>query len=77
MQKMLISIPDKLAARMRTAIPKRQRSKIIAELLEGELCQRERQLYACALAVEQDKALQKELSVWDVTIKDGLTDESW
>lgn len=37
MNKVLISIPDQIASRMRAAIPQRQRSKVIAHLIEKKL----------------------------------------
>lgn len=77
MNKVLISIPDKIALRMRAAIPQRQRSKIIVQLIEKEIEKREKALYECALAVEQDLALNKEMKDWDITLQDGLSDESW
>ncbi len=75
--KVLISLPDELGARMQAVIPTRQRSKIIAALLEEEIKRRERELYECALAVEQDEQLNAEMADWDVTVGDGLEVESW
>ena len=77
MNKVLISIPDSIANRMRATIPQRQRSKIIVRLIEQEIEKREKALYECALAVEQDAALNQELRAWDVTLQDGLPNESW
>lgn len=77
MTKVLISIPDKIASKMRALIPQKQRSKVIVQLIEKELEKREKALYACAVAVEQDRELNQEMTQWDVTINDGLTDESW
>ncbi|HFC9843843.1 MULTISPECIES: hypothetical protein [Legionellaceae] len=77
MNKVLISIPDQIASRMRAAIPQRQRSKVIAHLIEKEIERREKALYECALAVENDHGLQNEMNDWDITVQDGLTDESW
>ncbi|HSW93243.1 MAG TPA: hypothetical protein VLJ15_02685 [Gammaproteobacteria bacterium] len=76
MEKVLISLPDQLAARMRAAIPQRQRSKVFTHLIEEEVEKRERALYECALAVEKDTILQSEMDEWDVTISDGLTEET-
>lgn len=76
MEKVLISLPDQLAARMRAIIPQRQRSKVFTHLLEEEIEKRERALYECALAVEKDTALQAEMAEWDVTISDGLAEET-
>ena len=72
MEKVLISLPDQLAVRMRATIPPRQRSKVITHLIEEEIEKRERSLYECALAIEQDSGLHEEMSEWDITISDGL-----
>jgi transcriptional regulator CtsR len=77
MSKVLISIPDKIASRMRASIPQKQRSKVIVQLLEKEIEKREKALYECAMAVEQDTDLNQEMKDWDVVIQDGLADESW
>lgn len=77
MERVLISIPDQLAARLRAAIPPRQRSKTITHLIEIEVEKRERKLYECAAAVEKDAALNREMKDWDETLQDGLNDESW
>lgn len=72
MQKVLISLPDQLANRMKATIPKRQRSKVVVSLLEAEIIKREKALYECALAVENDAALKADTTAWEVTINDGL-----
>lgn len=77
MEKVLVSIPDALADRLRAMIPARQRSKVIAHLIENEIKKREKVLYECALSLEKDSALNKEMSDWDITLKDGLNDETW
>ena len=66
MSKVLISIPDDIASRMRAAIPDRQRSKVIVKLIETELKKREKALYDCAVAVEQDNLLNDEMDDWDI-----------
>ena len=77
MQKILISIPDNLACRLRVVIPTRQRSKIITCLITKEIEQREKILYTCALEVEKDNALNKEMKAWDATIGDGLKESKY
>lgn len=77
MSKVLISISDQLVSRMKATIPQRQRSKVIAHLIEKEIEKRERALYECAAAVEKDDALRQEMEEWNVTLQDGLTNESW
>ncbi|ROH89559.1 hypothetical protein ED208_10545 [Stagnimonas aquatica] len=72
MTQLLMSLPDALAARLKSAVPARQRSKFIAELLERELDKQESALYQSALAVEQDSRLREEMADWDITSPDGL-----
>lgn len=76
MAKVLISIPDDIACRMRSAIPQRQRSKVIVRLLEIEIKNCEKALYECATAVENDAFLNDEMKDWDITLQDGLNHES-
>jgi hypothetical protein len=75
--KVLISLSDELYARMKSVIPPRQRSKVMVDLLEKEVRRRERELYECALAVEQDEQLQTEMADWDGTAGDGIETETW
>lgn len=70
--KILISMPESLAKRMKHAIPGRQRSAVIVNLLQREVEKREKRLYEAALAVEQDAALHHEMAEWNVTLQDGL-----
>lgn len=72
MEKILISIPHQLAARLRAIIPARQRSKILSHLIENEITKREKLLTQCAIEVEKDQALRKEMKDWDVTAQDGI-----
>lgn len=77
MQKILVSLPDELAQRLRAVIPNRQRSKVVASLLEREVAQREKALYQCACDVEADESLNAEMAEWNGTVEDGLESESW
>ncbi len=77
MQKVLVSLTDNLAVRMRAVIPNRQRSKVISEILEREVQKREKQLYQCAKNIETDDALNNEMSDWDIAVGDGIEIESW
>jgi metal-responsive CopG/Arc/MetJ family transcriptional regulator len=70
--KVLVSIPESLYSRMAATIPPRQRSRLIAKLLEDEVSKREQELYQAALAVEQDEDLGAEMKEWDVTVGDGI-----
>jgi metal-responsive CopG/Arc/MetJ family transcriptional regulator len=77
MEKILVSLPNDLVKRMKTVIPARKRSQVVKDLLEQEIDRREEALFQCALAVEKDKALNKEMAEWDVTIGDGIEPEAW
>jgi hypothetical protein len=77
MEKILITMPGQLVIRMKAVIPARQRSKTFTHLIEQEIQRREKALYECAVAVEKDAALRKEMQDWDMTSQDGLDDESW
>lgn len=71
----MFSFPDQLAARMRSAIPSRERSKIAAILFEKEISMREQSLYLCAKELEENKGLRDEMSSWDSEFgEDGLKD---
>ena len=70
--KVMVSIPDSLYTRMLATIPHRQRSKVIAKLLEDEIKKREQELYQAALAVERDEELNSEMKDWDETVGDGI-----
>lgn len=76
MQKVLFSLPDSLVSRMRASIPPKQRSKVVAHLLEQELEKREQALYQCALEVEADEVLREEMKDWETTLGDGIGDDS-
>ena len=77
MEKLLISMPETLAIRMRASIPARQRSKTIVGLIDKEVKKREKLLYECAIAVETDTLLHQEMQEWDITSEDGMKDGSW
>jgi hypothetical protein len=75
--KVLVSLSDDLYARMQAVIPPRQRSRVVADLREAEVRRRERELYECALAVEQDDQLRAEMADWDITVGDGIETKTW
>jgi hypothetical protein len=70
---MLLHIPDPLAERFKQAVPSRQRSAFVAELLEQALPLEDDPLYLAALEVEQDAALNAEMREWrEGLIADGI-----
>lgn len=67
-EKIMISLPSDLSARLRATVPTRQHSKLIAELLEVEIQKREQALYECAVAVENDKKLNNDMKDWETLL---------
>ena len=65
-------MPEELFVRVNTSIPQSQRNKTIVQLIEAEVLKREKALYDCAVAVENDKNLKKEMREWDVSTEDDL-----
>jgi hypothetical protein len=75
MSKVMFSFPDTLVMRMKAAIPARERSKVIADLLEKEIQVREHRLYTCAKELEESKGLREEMAAWNSDFGgDGLED---
>jgi len=75
--KIMFSFPDQLVVRMRAAIPSRDRSKVVAALLEKEISAREHHLYLCAKALEDSTGLNNEIAIWDNEFgQDGLDDDT-
>jgi hypothetical protein len=61
---MTLSIPDAVAHRFQVAIPPRQRSRLVAHLLEGVLAKHEDSLATACRAANRDKALECEIDDW-------------
>ncbi len=75
--KVMFSFSDQLVARMRAIIPARERSKVVAMLLEKEILAREKKLYLCAKSLEENNALSDEMTTWDSEFnQDGLDDDA-
>ena len=75
-QQLLLHLPDELIRRLKRAVPARQRSKFIQELLEQALppdgIVEADPLYLAALSVEADEALAREMAEWEpATVGDG------
>lgn len=76
-QQLLLHLPDELVRRLRRAVPARQRSKFIQDLLEQALppdgVVETDPLYLAALSVEADEALAAEMAGWgSATVADGV-----
>lgn len=75
MSKVMFSFPNQLVVRMKAAIPQRERSKVLAALLENEIQKREQVLFICAKELEESKGLKEEMAIWDNEFsQDGLED---
>jgi hypothetical protein len=74
MAQLLVHLPDELVRRLTRSVPAPQRDKFVQRLLEQALSpEAEDPLYATALAVEQDEALNAEMADWErATAGDGL-----
>jgi hypothetical protein len=69
----MFSFPDQLVSRMKACIPQRERSKVLAKLLEKEISEREKRLYLRAKALEENQDLKEEMGTWDKEFgEDGL-----
>ena len=68
----LVHLPDDLAYRFKSTIPKRLRSAFIADLLNKAIPEQEDALFKLALAVENDPGVSELESDWKVTVGDGL-----
>lgn len=72
-QKMLVTLPETLYKRWRSAIPEKQRSQRLVRLIEQELAREDEKLYQAALALEKNKTLTKEMEIWEQSFgSDGL-----
>jgi len=72
MEEMLIKIPEGLAAKFRAIVPRGERSKVIAKLIEEEIKKHDERLYKAALELTKNEKLNKEMEEWDVTAGDGI-----
>ncbi|MBI2437638.1 MAG: hypothetical protein HYV36_02335 [Lentisphaerae bacterium] len=61
-----LSIPDQVAHRFQVAVPPRQRSRLVARLLEETLAKHENSLAAACQAANRDKALEREIDDWQL-----------
>ena len=68
----LVHLPDDLANRFKSTVPKRLRSAFIANLLGKAIPEQEDAFFKLALEVENDPSVSELESDWKVTIGDGL-----
>ncbi|MFL5801218.1 MAG: hypothetical protein ACJ8CR_05690 [Roseiflexaceae bacterium] len=66
------SLPEEIMHGLQQLVPSDQHDQFVADAIRQALEQQEQMLYECALAVEQDEALNAELDDWQVTLTDGI-----
>ncbi|MFH0786439.1 MAG: hypothetical protein V2B13_02365 [Pseudomonadota bacterium] len=66
-------MPDRLAKRFQAAVPPRQRSRVLAELLTQELKKKEKALEEACLSANRDKLLEREIYEWQA-FEDGFVE---
>ena len=66
-----LSIPNPIAERFQLAVPQRQRSRLVARLLEQELVKHDNALAAACQAANRDRTLEKEIDDWQ-SFDDGV-----
>ena len=59
-----LCLPGRVARKFRAVVPPRQRSRLVARLLEQELARRENGLAAACHAANRDKVLEREIDEW-------------
>jgi hypothetical protein len=69
---LLLKLPAELMTRFKSVVPARQRTRVIATLVELEVQRREQEIECVAAAVEADGALNDDMRNWDATIADGI-----
>ncbi len=69
---LVLKLPDELVMRFKSMVPNRQRTRVIAALMESEINRREKELECVAAEVEADVALKEDMRDWDTTIADGI-----
>lgn len=62
--RLTLSLPDSLARRFLATVPNRQRSAVVARLIEEELRRHEQRLEAACLAANDDLVLEAEIDEW-------------
>lgn len=68
-----LSIPDAVAHRFQVVVPPRQRSRLVARLLEEVLSKHESSLATACRAANRDKALEREIDDWQ-SFEDGVVE---
>jgi hypothetical protein len=78
-QQILIRLPEEVAAKLRAAVPARQRNKFVAELVATAVARHEDKLAKIATAVtneeKRNSKIARETRDWEATLGDGLEEK--
>ena len=78
-QQILIRLPEDVAAKLKAAVPARQRNKFVAELVATAVARHEDALAKIATAVTNEEKrnpkIARETRDWEATIGDGLAEK--
>ncbi|HEX3919643.1 MAG TPA: hypothetical protein VHW60_20075 [Caulobacteraceae bacterium] len=75
---MLFHFTDEIARRLKAAVPSRQRSSFVQQLVEDALrsIEDDDPIYRAALAAEADVEHDEDRDLWDTLSADGLDQEA-
>ena len=78
-QQILIRLPEEVAAKLKAAVPARQRNKFVAELVATAIARHEDALAKIATAVTNEEKrspkIAEETRDWEATVGDGLEEK--
>ena len=78
-QQILIRLPEDIAAKLKAAVPARQRNKFVAELVATAVARYEDDLGKIAAAVTDEETrnpeIGREMRGWEAAIGDGLEEQ--
>ncbi len=78
-RQILIRLPEEVAAKLKAAVPARQRNKFVAELVATAVARHEDELAKIATAVTNEEKrnpkIAPEMRDWEATVGDGLEDK--
>ena len=78
-QQILIRLPEDVAARLKAAVPARQRNKFVADLVARAVARHEDELAKIAAAVtleeQRNREIKQEMRDWEATVGDGIKEE--
>jgi hypothetical protein len=78
-QQILIRLPEDVAAKLKAAVPARQRNRFIADLVAAAVARYEDGLAKIAAAVTDEETcnrkIAQEMRDWEATVGDGLEEK--